>query len=90
MMSSQLLTVVPKLAERLGDNHDNVRGAARRALLSSLDALGAAEFFRLVLPALSSRKPLVKEGVRPPPPSDRPLTLDDDRCARAHRRSIAT
>lgn len=62
-MSSQLLTVVPKLAERLGDSHDNVRNAARQALLSSLDTLGASEFFRLLLPSLNSRKPLVKEGV---------------------------
>lgn len=64
MMSSQLLTVVPKLAERLGDSHDNVRNAARQALLSSLDTLGASEFFRLLLPSLNSRKPLVREGVR--------------------------
>jgi hypothetical protein len=63
-MAEQLPSIVPKIAERLGDNRDDIRASARKALLSSLDSLGAGQFFQLLLPSFSSRKPKVKEGVR--------------------------
>jgi hypothetical protein len=52
------------MTERLGDARDDIRNVARQALLSSRDALGAEEFFRLMTPAFISRKPKVKESVR--------------------------
>lgn len=63
LMVDQLPTIVPKIVERLGDNRDDIRATASKALLSSLDVLGAQQFFQLLLPSFSSRKPKVKEGV---------------------------